>query len=57
MACLMGIGIITTLVIAEPDHPVSGAAGELESEVGRKLGLEGGNHMFARLTAWLPAPW
>ena len=52
MACLMGIGIITTLVIAEPAHPVSDAAGELESEVGRKMGLEGGTHLFARLGAW-----
>ena len=52
MACLMGIGIITTLVIAEPEHPVSDAAGELESELGRKMGVAGGTGTFARLTAW-----
>ena len=52
MACLMGIGIVTTLVIAEPAHPVSDVAGELESEVGRKMGLEQGAHMSARLAAW-----
>ena len=52
MACLMGIGIVTTLVIAEPAHSESAAAGELESELGRKMGVAEGTHRFARLTAW-----
>ena len=52
MACLMGIGIITTLVIAEPDHPVSAAAGDLESELERKLGLESNHHALTRFAAW-----
>ena len=52
MACLMGIGVITTLVIAEPAHPVSDTAGELESEVGRKMGVAERTDTFARLTAW-----
>ena len=52
MACLMAIGIVTTLVIAEPAHSESAAAGELESELGRKMGVAEGTHRFARLTAW-----
>ena len=52
MACLMGIGMATTLIIAEPAHPASSAAGELESEVGRKLGVKQGTHKFGRLAAW-----
>ena len=52
MACLMGIGVVTTLIIAEPAHPVSDSVGELESEVGRKMGVKEGTHMFDRLTAW-----
>ena len=52
MACLMGIGMVTTLVIAEPAHPVSDTAGELESEVGRKMGVKEGTHRLDRLTAW-----
>ena len=52
MACLMGIGVVTTLIIAEPAHPVSDSVGELESEVGRKMGVKEGAHMFDRLTAW-----
>ena len=52
MACLMGTGMVTTLIIAEPAHPVSDVAGELESEVGRKMGVKEGAHMFDRLTAW-----
>ncbi|MDE0510764.1 MAG: MFS transporter [Gammaproteobacteria bacterium] len=52
MACLMGIGVVTTLIIAEPAHPVSDAAGELESEVGRKMGVKEGAHKSDRLAAW-----
>ena len=52
MACLMGVGIITTLVIAEPDHPVSAVAGDLENELGRKLGLTSNDHALTRFAAW-----
>ena len=52
MACLMGIGVVTTLIVAEPAHPVSDSVGELESEVGRKMGVKKGTRMFDRLTAW-----
>ena len=52
MACLMGVGIITTLVIAEPDHPASATAGDLEDELGRKLGLGNDDRALTRLAAW-----
>ena len=52
MACLMGIGVITTLVIAEPAHPVSEATGKLENELERKMGLDKGTDPTSRLVAW-----
>ena len=52
MACLMGIGVITTLVIAEPDHPVSEATGQLENELEQKMGLDKGTGPISRLVAW-----
>ena len=52
MACLMGIGMITTLIIAEPAHPASESAGQLETELARKLGLEKDGDRIARLAAW-----
>ena len=52
MACLMGIGIITTLVIAEPEHSVSATAGDLENELERKLGLGNNGHALNRFAAW-----
>lgn len=52
MACLVGIGIITTLAIAEPDHPVSTAAEDLENELGQRLGLENNDHALNRFAAW-----
>ena len=52
MACLMGIGVITTLVIAEPAHPVSDATGQLENELVRKMGLGESDHPISRTAAW-----
>ena len=52
MACLMGIGVITTLVIAEPAHPVSEATGQLESELEQKMGLGESDHPISRTAAW-----
>ena len=52
MACLMGIGMITTLIIAEPTHPASESAEQLETELARKLGLEKDGDRIARLAAW-----
>ena len=52
MACLMGIGMITTLIIAEPAHPASESAGQLETELAHKLGLEKDGGRIARLAAW-----
>ena len=52
MACLMGIGMITTLIIAEPAHPASESAGQLETELAHKLGLDKDGVRIARLAAW-----
>ena len=52
MAGLMGIGVITTLVIAEPERPDSAATGELENELERKLGLARNGHALTRLAVW-----
>ena len=52
MACLMGIGMITTLIIAEPAHPASESAGQLETELAHKLGLDKDGGRIARLAAW-----
>ena len=52
MACLMGIGMITTLIIAEPAHPASESAGKLETELAHKLGLDKDGGRIARLAAW-----
>ena len=52
MACLMGIGMITTLIIDEPAHPVSEATGQLESELGRKMGLGKEERVITRLAVW-----
>ena len=52
MACLMGIGVLTTLLIAEPDHPVSETTEELESELGRKMGLDKQDNALTRLAGW-----
>ena len=52
MACLMGIGMITTLIIAEPAHPASASAGQLETELAHKLGLDKDGGRIARLAAW-----
>ena len=51
MACLMGIGMITTLIIAEPAHPASESAGQLETELAHKLGLDKDGGRIARLAA------
>ena len=52
MACLMSIGMITTLIIDEPAHLVSESTGQLESELERKMGLEKDERLIARLAAW-----
>ena len=52
MACLMGIGMITTLIIAEPAHPASEFAGQLETELAHRLGLKKDGGRIARLAAW-----
>ena len=52
MAGLMGIGIVTTLLIAEPEHPVSAAAARLEGELAGKMGLRNNAHALTRLAVW-----
>ena len=52
MAGLMGVGILTTMLIAEPAHPVSEAAAALEDELTGKMGLRNNAHALTRLAAW-----
>ena len=52
MAGLMGIGLLTTLLIAEPDHPVSATTAQLEGELAEKMGLQGNAHALTRCAAW-----
>ena len=52
MAALMGVGIVTTLLIAEPEHPICEAAARLERELAGKLGLQGHAPVLSRCAAW-----
>ena len=53
MAALMGLGIVTTLLVQEPDHPPSAETGRLEDTVRRRLGARGARSTpLTRLFAW-----
>lgn len=52
MAVLMGIGIVTTLIIAEPDVAVSEATVQLEHRVGDYLARTSHDGWRRDLTAW-----
>ena len=52
MACLMGIGIITTLLIDEPEHPTSTDTERLEHELGRQVGLGKNKYLVGRVASW-----
>jgi PAT family beta-lactamase induction signal transducer AmpG len=53
MAGLMSVGILTTLIIREPEHARDQRAQAIEHRVERSIGLEGlEQSLFKRLTAW-----
>jgi PAT family beta-lactamase induction signal transducer AmpG len=52
MALLMGIGIVTTLVIREPDTEISSATQYLEKEIEQRLGILNLNGQLQRLAVW-----
>ena len=52
MAGLMGIGMLTTLVIREPQHRTDRLASEVEHQLTRAVGIEGSHGPLARLLAW-----
>ncbi|MCW8884574.1 MAG: AmpG family muropeptide MFS transporter [Motiliproteus sp.] len=54
MAALMGVGIVTVLVIKEPDHTPSEMARATEQQLHRAVHLNGENsNRWQRLQAWL----
>ena len=52
MAALMGIGIITTFLIREPDHVYTESTHKLESQLEKSIGVDNKNNTFSRMTAW-----
>lgn len=52
MALLMGIGIVTTFVISEPEHTVDKESRELEQKVEKTLGLKDQHALGVRLSTW-----
>ncbi|HBS27614.1 MAG TPA: AmpG family muropeptide MFS transporter [Gammaproteobacteria bacterium] len=53
MAALMGVGVITTLVIREPEHTLTKATEALEQKIAQaaSLGAQSGN-LFSRIASW-----
>lgn len=49
MALLMGVGMITTLVISEPEHAISGSTLEMEKKVEALIGAGEQNTLIQRL--------
>lgn len=52
MAALMSIGIITTLIIREPEHVINQSTQTLEKNLEQAMGLDQGNDPFKRFAAW-----
>ena len=52
MAALMGVGMLTTLIIAEPRHEVNGATRDLENRLETTLGVAGNSGALRRAAAW-----
>ena len=52
MALVMLVGIITTLLIREPEHPINAATEEIEGSVEAVLGVDKPSSLFVRLLAW-----
>ena len=53
MAALMGVGVITTLVIREPEHTLTKATEALEQKIAQaaSLGAQSSN-LFSRIASW-----
>jgi MFS transporter, PAT family, beta-lactamase induction signal transducer AmpG len=52
MALLMSVGIVTTLLIQEPEHKVDSQVKQLEKELESTLGLKGRQDILQRLGSW-----
>jgi MFS transporter, PAT family, beta-lactamase induction signal transducer AmpG len=52
MALLMSVGIVTTLLIQEPEHKVDSQVKQLEKELESTLGLKGRQGILQRLGSW-----
>ena len=52
MAALMGIGVVTTLIIREPDHRHDDNTSALEASLEKSVGIEDRQSSFAMLAAW-----
>mgnify|MGYP000283007617 CR=1 FL=1 len=55
LAALMGVGMITVLLIAEPDHTHPRGTDELEDALVHKVVSDGNRGRWARLAAWFTA--
>lgn len=52
MAACMLVGVITTLLIDEPEHKRNGRVEQIEHDVERALGVTSRKHIGLRLAAW-----
>jgi PAT family beta-lactamase induction signal transducer AmpG len=52
MAILMGIGVITTLIISEPEHPEDQRTSILEAKLEKTFGIQDQQTVLQRTTAW-----
>ncbi len=52
MAALMGVGIVTTLVIREPQHVPDPRTNALEARLEQAVGVRGRQSLWTRLAAW-----
>lgn len=53
MAALMIIGIITTLVLKEPDHPLNAETKAMEENLEQSLGISGIKNLSSRFISWV----
>jgi PAT family beta-lactamase induction signal transducer AmpG len=52
MAALMGVGIVTTLIIREPQHVPDPRTTALEARLEQAIGVPGRQSLWTRLAAW-----
>lgn len=53
MSTLMVTGILTTLVITEPDHPLNPETKAMEESLEKTLGVRSIKNLFTRFIAWI----